>query len=707
MTNPANYRYYNTIADMKNDTCAYAVGNLAHCDGYHAIGDGGGGWFHFEVEVTEGDNPVPLPEFDEGLTFEVTPTSWYRRITNEGHYNARWWGAKGDGDILGNDQPPLNAAATAAQADGIALYIPSGEYIVQPITDSNKIIEITAMNFRVFGDGADVTKIKIGAKSQRNNLSAAEQTAYGVSGTDYTDYNGFFVVDSANRDASGFHISDLTLDANYDDNELDGEEQLKMGFRRGGVEVRKGTGITVERCRFLDFPRQSLFIVSQNSTLAVCDVKVFHNECRTVTSATGAEDFDCTAMLLRADGLLIEGNRIIGNPSNYYLSRTAIQGTGDDVRVIGNEIVQFYRGIIVGSGEGEAKITSGITVIGNTMRDVNGGIEINVQAGQSDTSEELNGYAMRNCIVQGNSIHLNKLSPSNPSGFAIDSSDKLLHGILLRTGTDTDVAGQNTGTGHYAVDGLRITDNQIYNVPSDTPEDLDAGSGLIELNCALVKLALTTPNRNWTISNNTLFSPPRRGITLMPRGIHNMTVSNNTIVDVGQRSLPNDNPGTELSHRCGIRYVGGSENPVYTVVRDEDGDPILLDGKAQISVSSTLPQTDSAVRINGNHIIDRRTTARTVAGVVLINFARGDGCDDIECLDNHVVLADDSDIPIVETTSLNMTPFIRAHTGKMSFELPTEACRYGSTVVDEIAGKTRIQATAPSGTDWKEAAALV
>ena len=76
---------------------------------------------------------------------------------------------------------------------------------------------------------------------------------------------------------------------------------------------------------------------------------------------------------------------------------------------------------------------------------------------------------------------------------------------------------------------------------------------------------------------------------------------------------------------------------------------------------------------------------------------------DFECLDNHVVLADASAanrVPIVETTSATLKPFIRARTGAMGFVRPNEACRYGSTIIDEANGEILMQETSPSGTNW-------
>jgi hypothetical protein len=638
MTSSANYRFYDTIADLKaHDTPC--DGEWARVDGYHAAGDGGGGWLRFDT--------ASIAPADDGLVFEhATVSGRYLRIVNEGTYNARWWGAKGNG--TGNDQPHLNTAAAAAQRDGIALRIPAGQYRVQPNTPTGRIIEITSQNFRVFGDGASVTSIEIGGSAARED----------VGGVDYSNYLGFFVVDDYDTDASGFHLSDLTLNANYDANIITSEDQLKQGKRRGGVEIRNGTGITVERCRFLDFPRQCVFIVSDGPNRQVSGVRILHNECRIVTDSTGEPDgmggnvsFDLTAIMIRADGALIEGNRIIGNSTNYYLSRTAVLGVGNDVRILANAIFRFHRGILVGTGEGDPQLATGITVIGNTMRDMNGGIEINVQTGQSHADAEIDGYALRNCIVEGNSIHLNK------ADYRISSTDELLYGVFLRTGNDTDVDDEGTITGNYAVDGLRITNNEIHSVPTS----FEAGTALIEMTSNLSEKELTTPNRNWTIANNTLSSPPLRGIMMEAGPLQNATISGNLIVDLGQRAAT---PGKELTQYSGVRYIGTA--------------------------------SDIAVRINGNRIVDQRATTVTRAGV----YASGNGCDDLECLDNHVVLADARDIPVVETTSSNTTPFIRARTGKMTFEQPTEACRYGSTVIDEANGETWMQEASPSGTNW-------
>lgn len=116
-------------------------GQLAFICGYHAVGDGGGGFFRWNAASTSPD--------DGGITIKATASAtgrWVRIYSAP--IDARWFGCKGDGST--DDYAGL-AAASAAAAGG-ALYIPEGNYYV-----TNTIPLYSKTTY--YGDGENSTII--------------------------------------------------------------------------------------------------------------------------------------------------------------------------------------------------------------------------------------------------------------------------------------------------------------------------------------------------------------------------------------------------------------------------------------------------------------------------------------------------------------------------------------------------------------------
>ena len=69
--------------------------------GYHAIGDGGGGFFTWEATASD--------SVDNGLFFHSTVSSGqWKRLFDAGEVRVEWWGARGDGNT--DDAPAIQAA---------------------------------------------------------------------------------------------------------------------------------------------------------------------------------------------------------------------------------------------------------------------------------------------------------------------------------------------------------------------------------------------------------------------------------------------------------------------------------------------------------------------------------------------------------------------------------------------------------------------
>ena len=116
-------------------------GQLAFICGYHAVGDGGSGFFRWNAASTTTD--------DGGITIKATASAtgrWVRIYSAP--IDARWFGCKGDG--AADDYAGL--AAASAAAIGGALYIPEGNYYV-----TNTIPLYSKTTY--YGDGENSTII--------------------------------------------------------------------------------------------------------------------------------------------------------------------------------------------------------------------------------------------------------------------------------------------------------------------------------------------------------------------------------------------------------------------------------------------------------------------------------------------------------------------------------------------------------------------
>lgn len=102
-----------TIAVLRQ-TPGTALNQLIHLLGYHDAGDGGGGDFYWSPTASENDN--------NGTIIAVNGANgrWKRII--DGHWNVKWFGAKGNGE---NDDTNAIQSALNAINDGDTLFFPS------------------------------------------------------------------------------------------------------------------------------------------------------------------------------------------------------------------------------------------------------------------------------------------------------------------------------------------------------------------------------------------------------------------------------------------------------------------------------------------------------------------------------------------------------------------------------------------------------
>jgi Right handed beta helix region len=190
---------------------------------------------------------------------------------------------------------------------------------------------------------------------------------------------------------------------------------------------------------------------------------------------------------------------------------------------------------------------------------------------------------------------------------------------------------------------VRIVDNIIDN-------ETYTGGGLSGIHINLVSTTglLTV---DLTISRNTIDNPAEAGVGVVTGDTQGVSITENICRNVGRKT------GATAGQLAGVRVTS----------------------------------LHTALRLNRNHIIDVRGTTLTTAGV---HLTLSSGSAGVEALDNAIYLADSRDIPVVESTTLNGAPHIRARTGSMDFVAPFRAA-YGSIIIDEANGVTYTMPVAP------------
>ena len=117
------------------------AGQLVYVEGFHEPGDGAGGDFAYRLEREEPHDggmiidpgaPDPGEDIHAYLEWDGDPAAghWFRMADDDSTINARWYGARGDGNQ--NDQVPLDRAKSylsSREMRGV-LHIPEGHYNV-------------------------------------------------------------------------------------------------------------------------------------------------------------------------------------------------------------------------------------------------------------------------------------------------------------------------------------------------------------------------------------------------------------------------------------------------------------------------------------------------------------------------------------------------------------------------------------------------
>lgn len=194
-------RCVNTFAELK----AAAPGTTSDCSillkGYWSIGDGGGGFFVWDILASEWEN-------NDGTVVRPTrlrsgTAGAWKRIHDAGVVNVKWFGARGDD--TGNDAPAFMAAIRSirdnpaippmwlSELRGPLVVVPPGRYrMTEPLVIDRQIVLRGAGNFlgevatqlAFFNGGQDGVRIEKGAVLQdlwiASDQSTSSETGHGI-----------------------------------------------------------------------------------------------------------------------------------------------------------------------------------------------------------------------------------------------------------------------------------------------------------------------------------------------------------------------------------------------------------------------------------------------------------------------------------------------------------------------------------------------
>lgn len=408
-------------------------------------------------------------------------------------------GAVGDG--VADDTAAIWAAIVAAGSNG-RVFFPDGKtFLVTPDV-------VTGICFPLVNPGVSF-----------DGHGATIKVANGVG-----NYVGIFVGNTVATDLSGTEFHGITFDLNHANNTPPNEAALQGAMgpytrRRNPIHIETGKNIKVLDCVFRNAPRQGIFLGKPGAVGSVKAAVV--SRCHFLTDVDGVGDWDTTACFILGDDCKIIGNHFEGHGTNYYLSRTSIQMSGSRAVVAYNTIEKYFRGPVVGNAS-IPEVADGITVIANTMTDVNCGIEVDSLSSGALVAPSVGA---RNVLIMANNISTNKLGYTRDSVYAASPT-----GISL-------FDGNNLG-----LDNVQIIGNNIFNISGYT---LDGGPG-IDLS---TDVAFNVVSRNIIVDGNAIINSSMSGIQVALTGVVGLMIRDNTILNPGCRA------GAAASHTVGIRVT--------------------------------------------------------------------------------------------------------------------------------------------------------
>lgn len=400
------------------------------------------------------------------------------------------FGAIGNGSI--NDTSAIQRAIDSVRdAGGGTVFFPNGTYLVTIMPDKSHAISIYS----------NVTLQ--GASNQESIIKLAAQQG---------SYSSIIAGERPSSDLSNFAMYDLAIDGNGLVNQMAPDIDKKImpdiDEMNHGLRIYTGSGINVEKCRFINMNTRNAITVNGNDApfnVIVSDVLIKDN----IFDSIGGGEFDHDHSTIYTHGKRI---KIMNNSFNSRngagtnAARTAIEIHGDEHTVQGNKISGFANGIFV---TGYAASSDNLVVSDNIIEDAHTGIMIWSYFSYGNTTNP----AISNATIANNKISVNidgwrKLWGNSPS-----------KGIALETESDSPIKD------------VDVLNNEIsFNNFSGSARDSDKRA----FGISFWRTKFTNvENENIRIIGNTITNSLAGGIDLS-MVVDQGEISQNSIVNPGQ-----------------------------------------------------------------------------------------------------------------------------------------------------------------------------
>lgn len=294
------------------------------------------------------------------------------------------FGAVGDGSV--DDTSAIQRAIDSVRdAGGGTVFFPNGTYKVKIQPGKSHAISIRS-NVILQGASNQESIIKLAAQGSYSSILAGERPS---------------------SDLSNFAMYDLAIDGNGLANPMSPDIEIKetspsIDEMNHALRIYKGSGINVEKCRFINMNSRNVITVNGNDppfNVLVSDVLIKDNIFESIGG--GELDHDHSTIYTHGKRIKVINNYFASrNGTGTNAARTAIEIHGDEHTVKGNQITGFTNGIFV---TGYAASSNNQVVTDNIIEDAHTGIMIWSYFSDGNTTNP----AISNATIANNNINLN------------------------------------------------------------------------------------------------------------------------------------------------------------------------------------------------------------------------------------------------------------------------------------------------------------
>ena len=416
--------------------------------GYRTIGDGGGGTYYWSSAANGGDDGAVV----NGNTTYGTTGRWIREIS--GDCNPRWWGAYGTG--TDNDKSFFDNAVVYAKANGLALHLTKGDYLLSSSTDLDLTIVYDPSAKFIWTNFAPATTAVIGDGDLTQHWSVGSSTSYTpIFGAGFTANPRWFGATADGAADDGYAINQAIASVSTNGGVVD----LSDGVYGTTIPIVPMTRVSVlgngltSQIKLLASSALSDFLITSPTASAIIDDFRLENisllgdgQAFGAIQLAGSDNFVKSCFINTFDGLAIK------------IGTTTTPSALTNIQVKNNWITETD-GIEIQTGAG-VEITDN-RIITSTLKT---GIKVNPNAAPGIANISIKDNLLTNSDI--------KVTPDSQTlaltGLVIEGNK--VSGSMLKTGIG--IVGTYSATGQVIISN----NNLDLNVADSTGIKLQAGT---------------------------------------------------------------------------------------------------------------------------------------------------------------------------------------------------------------------------------------